>query len=203
MLLWRLLSKWDSCLNRSHDVESNRGPSIVWMGLIQSYIRQKLWIPREEGLKTVAQKPCPSFQPAAVWDSSSNTAASSLPWIPSLWPALQIKLQTCHILQALDAGRLKVKWEGGGRGWDGWKALSTQWTWVWTNSKIMRDRETWSVALHGVTKSQTWVRDWTTRPPLHQDHRSHAWICSNGFPLLASWPEKSANSHQGKGSGWK
>ena len=30
--------------------------------------------------------------------------------------------------------RLKVKWEGGSRGWDGWKALLTQWTWVWANS---------------------------------------------------------------------
>ena len=34
-----------------------------------------------------------------------NPAASSLPWIPSHWPALQIKLQTCQILQALDAER--------------------------------------------------------------------------------------------------
>ena len=160
MLLWRLLSKWDSCLNRSHDVESNRGPSIVWMGLIQSYIRQKLWIPREEGLKTVAQKPCPSFQPAAVWDSSSNTAASSLPWIPSLWPALQIKLQTCQILQALDAGRLKVKWEGGGRGWDGWKALSTQWTWVWANS--VRQWRTGKPAVLHSMESQGVRHDWAT-----------------------------------------
>ena len=72
MLLWRLLSKCDSCLNWSHDVESNRGPSIMWMGLIQSYVRQKLRIPREEGLKTAAQKPCPSFQPTALWDSSST-----------------------------------------------------------------------------------------------------------------------------------
>ena len=30
--------------------------------------------------------------------------------------------------------RLKAKEEGGGRGWDGWMASLTQWTWIWANS---------------------------------------------------------------------
>ena len=30
--------------------------------------------------------------------------------------------------------RLKAKGEGGGRGWDGWIASLTQWTWIWANS---------------------------------------------------------------------
>ena len=30
--------------------------------------------------------------------------------------------------------RLKVGGEGDDRGWDGWMASSTQWTWVWVNS---------------------------------------------------------------------
>ena len=30
--------------------------------------------------------------------------------------------------------RLKAKGEEGGRGWDGWMASPTQWTWVWANS---------------------------------------------------------------------
>ena len=30
--------------------------------------------------------------------------------------------------------RLNAKGEGGGRGWDGYIALLTQWTWVWANS---------------------------------------------------------------------
>ena len=30
--------------------------------------------------------------------------------------------------------RLKAGGEGDDRGWDGWMALSTQWTWVWVNS---------------------------------------------------------------------
>ena len=31
--------------------------------------------------------------------------------------------------------RLKVGGEGSDRGWDGWMASPTQWTWVWTNSR--------------------------------------------------------------------
>ena len=30
--------------------------------------------------------------------------------------------------------RLKARGEGNDRGWDGWMASLTQWTWVWTNS---------------------------------------------------------------------
>ena len=31
-------------------------------------------------------------------------------------------------------GRLKTGGEGDDKGWDGWMASPTQWTWVWTNS---------------------------------------------------------------------
>ena len=31
--------------------------------------------------------------------------------------------------------------EGGDRGWDGWMASPTQWTWVWANSWDSEDRE--------------------------------------------------------------
>ena len=32
--------------------------------------------------------------------------------------------------------RLKIGGEGGDRGWDGWMASLTEWTWVWGNSEI-------------------------------------------------------------------
>ena len=51
------------------------------------------------------------------------------------------------------------------RGSDGWMASLTQWTWVWANSEIMKDREAWRAAVHGVTKSQTRLTDWTTTNP--------------------------------------
>ena len=78
--------------------------------------------------------------------------------------------------------------EGDGRGWDGWMASLTWWTWVWVNAGSWwwrgrpgmlwfmgsqrvehdwatelnwKDRGTWSVAVHGVAKSWTRLSDWT------------------------------------------
>ena len=34
-----------------------------------------------------------------------------------------------------DAGRLKVGGEGNNKGWDGWMASPTRWTWVWASSR--------------------------------------------------------------------
>ena len=44
--------------------------------------------------------------------------------------------------------RLKAKGEDGGRGWDGWMASPSQWTWVWANSWRMKWQST-SVFLPG------------------------------------------------------
>ena len=49
--------------------------------------------------------------------------------------------------------------EGRRRGWDSWMASPTQWIWVWANWEIVKGREAWRAAVHGVTKSWTWLRD--------------------------------------------
>ena len=71
-----------------------------------------------------------------------------------------------HLMWGTDHWKRLWCWEGLGaggegdnRGWDGWMASSTRWTWVWVNSR--RDREAWRAAIHGVAKSQTWLSDWT------------------------------------------
>ena len=56
----------------------------------------------------------------------SNATAEA----PILWPP-DVKSQL--IGKDPDA-RLKAKGEEGGRGWDGWMASPTQWTWIWANS---------------------------------------------------------------------
>ena len=63
--------------------------------------------------------------------------------------------------------RLKAGGEGNNRGWDGWMASLTQWTWVWMNSgelwELVMDKVSWHAAVHGIAKSQTRLRDWTER----------------------------------------
>ena len=56
--------------------------------------------------------------------------------------------------------RLKVVGEGDNRGWDGWMASLTQWTWVWASS-----RRRWRTRKPGVLQSMGSQRvghDWAT-----------------------------------------
>ena len=56
--------------------------------------------------------------------------------------------------------RLKAGGEGDDRGWDGWMASPTQWTWVWVNSGSW-----WWTGRPGVLqsmRSQTVGHDWVT-----------------------------------------
>ena len=57
--------------------------------------------------------------------------------------------------------RLKPDGEGDDRGWDGWMASSTQWTWVWAISG-----SSWWTGRPGMlqsmgSQSHTWLSDWT------------------------------------------
>ena len=55
---------------------------------------------------------------------------------------LKLKLQYfSHLMQRVDSfektlmlGKIEAGGEGNDRGWDGWMASLTQWTWVWANS---------------------------------------------------------------------
>ena len=60
-----------------------------------------------------------------------------------------------------DAGKdWRPKGEEGDRGWDGWMAPLTQWTWVWTNS--WRQRRTGKAGVLQSRGSQRVGHDWAT-----------------------------------------
>ena len=78
--------------------------------------------------------------------------------IPVLWPP---HVKSWLIGKDSDAGRDWGQEEKGmDRGWDGWMASLTRWTWIWVNSGSW-----WwpgrCAAIHGVAKSQTWLSNWT------------------------------------------
>ena len=77
---------------------------------------------------------------------------------PTLWPTdaknwLNWKRPWCW-------ERLKAGGERDDRGWDGWMASPTRWTWVWASSGSWW-WTVWYAAVHGVAKSQTQLSDWT------------------------------------------
>ena len=51
---------------------------------------------------------------------------------PILWP---LDVELTHWKRPWCWERLKAGGEGDNRGWDGWMASLTQWTWVWVNSR--------------------------------------------------------------------
>ena len=53
--------------------------------------------------------------------------------------------------------------EGDNRGWDGCMTSPTRWTWMSLGKlqELVMDRATWCAAIHGVTKSRTWLSNWT------------------------------------------
>ena len=65
-------------------------------------------------------------------------------------------LEKTLMLERLRAGR-----EGDDREWDGWVASLTMDMSLNKLQELVMDREAWRAAVHGVTKSQTRLREWT------------------------------------------
>ena len=104
---------------------------------------------------------------------------------------LKLKLQYfCHLMRRTDSfektlekdwrerfwQRLKAEGEGDDRGWDGWMASPTQWTWVWVNSENW-----WLTGKPGVLQSMGLQRvrhNWATElKPLNFHCVSLSSIC--------------------------
>ena len=66
--------------------------------------------------------------------------------------------------------RLKEGGEGDNRGWGGWMAspiIGHELSKLW---KLLMDREAWHTAVHGITKSQTWLSDWKNWTDKEKEH---------------------------------
>ena len=90
------------------------------------------------------------------WSWSSNTLAT---WCEEL----------THWKRPWCWKRLRAGGEGDNRGWDGWMASSTQWIWVWANS-----RRGWRAGKAGVLQSMGHKESDTT-----QQLNNNKWIISN------------------------
>ena len=76
---------------------------------------------------------------------------------PILWPP---DAELTHLKRPWCWERLRAGGKGDDRGWDGWMASLTRWTWVWVNSGSWWWTGRPGVAVvHGVTKSRTRLSD--------------------------------------------
>ena len=91
--------------------------------------------------------------------------------------------------------------EGDYSGWDSCMVSLTQWTWVWASSRCWW-WTAWHAAVHGITKSWTWLNDWTgLNWTCHQSDISLLFNMLSGFViafflrskyLLISWLQSSS-----------
>ena len=89
-------------------------------------------------------------------------------WLEGL--TLKLKLQyfgyliwrTDSLEKTLMLGKIENRRRRACRGWEGWVASPKSWNMslrkLW---QLAMDRETWCAAFYAVTKSQTWLSDWT------------------------------------------
>ena len=101
------------------------------------------------------------------WSWNSNTLAS---WCEVL----------THLKRPLCWERLRAGGEGDDRGWDGWMASQTQWTWVWVNSGSW-----WWTGRPGVLQfigMQRVRHDWAT-----ELNWTYSWSLWNNLQICLLW----------------
>ena len=98
---------------------------------------------------------------------------------PSPFPFGNLMWRANSLEKTLMLGKIAGRRRRDDRGWDGWVASPTQWTWVWANS-----RRWWWTGKPGVLQSMGSQRvrhDWVTE----QQQRVCTYTC--GFPWWLKW----------------
>jgi len=114
---------------------------------------------------------------------------------PLLWPPDAKNWLICKEKRPWCWKRLKVGAEGENRGWDGWMASLTQWTWVWVNSRIwwwtgrpsalqsigsQRVRHTWVTELYLLHQLRKILSFLPWALPLPSNHHLHSQHIKDG-----------------------
>ena len=155
---------------------ANKGPSSQGYGFSSSHVGmweldcEESWAPKNWWFWTVVlektlESPldCKEIQPVHSKGDQSGCSLVGLKLklkTPVLWPP---DTKNWLIGKDPDAGkgwRQRLKVEGDGRGWDGWRASLTPWTWVWASSG-----RRWWTGRPGVLLSmgsQSVRHDWVT-----------------------------------------
>ena len=124
-----------------------------------------------------------SYPPIHCWSWSSDTLAT---WCEEL----------THLKRPWCWERVRAGGKGDDRGWDGWMASLTQWTWVWVDSGSWW--WTGKPTVPGVTKSQTWLNDWTEFRAAYAWHGPHMVTEHTSCPaglLRCAKPNKAISNH--------
>ena len=139
--------------------------SHVWMWELDY---KESWAPKSDAFWTVVLKTLESpldfkdIQPvhpigyhSCMFIGRTEVEAETL----ILWPPHAEELT--HLKRPWCWERLRARGKGGSRGWDGWMASPTQWTWVWVNSGSL-----WWTGRPGVLqlmghKDSTLLSNWT------------------------------------------
>ena len=106
------------------------------------------WLSAARGQDNRARKEHTEWQDTRVWSGHSLWSGGLVepsPPIPDLLQPRELTLTK--------SGQSHRVWEKGGRGWDGWMASLTQWTWTWANS-----RRWWRTGRPCVLQSVKWPR---------------------------------------------
>ena len=151
---------------------TNKGPSSQGYGFSNSHVwiweldYIESWAPKNSCFWTVVlektlESPldCKEIQPVLpkdqAWVFIGRTDEAET---PVLWPLIR---RADSFEKTLMMGKIEGRRRRDNRGWDGWMASPTQWTWVWVDSVVGDGQEAWSTAVHGAAKSRTRLSDWT------------------------------------------
>ena len=88
-----------------------------------------------------------------------------------------------------DAGEDWGQEKGATKGWDGWMASPTQWTWVWANSRRQwRTGKPGMLQFHGITVRCHWATEQQTNEPVPGCRKEFLRTCQSVSSVTQSCP---------------